>query len=115
VKVSDHKSRFREAAIAHKTGTAEGKVRETNRAFDRMIAAVKAMRKGPDRGKGYLTELLFDPEVAVRSSAATYLLPLDEPAAVFVLEEVANGRHKFVSFTAEMVLREWRAGRLKLP
>jgi hypothetical protein len=115
MKRSDHKGRFREAAIAHAAGTNEGNAREANRAFDRKITAVKAMRTTPDRGKGHLTEMLFDPEVAVRYSAATYLLPLDEPAAVFVLEEVARGNHKLVSFGAEMVLKEWRAGRLTLP
>jgi hypothetical protein len=109
------KMEFRRAAIAHGEGTESGDYEKTNEAYDRTIALVKEMRFLPDRGRALLTSLLSDSDAAVRSSAACYLLPLDESMAIPVLTEVATSRLPLVGFSAEMILRVWRAGQLKIP
>ncbi len=106
--------RFKEAATSHGEKTSAGDYKKTNKAYDRMIAAVRAMRQLPDRGQAILESLLTDPDASVRSGAACYLLPLNERAAIPILEEVANSKNPLISLDAEMVLKEWRAGRLKL-
>ncbi|MCE9522810.1 MAG: DUF2019 domain-containing protein [Alphaproteobacteria bacterium] len=113
--VSDLKTAFRIAAAAHGAGKILGDVEATNDAFDQKIAVVRQLRHLPDKGRQVLTELLSDTGPAVRSSAATYLLPLDENLALPVLEEVCKSPEPFIGLTAEMVLREWRAGRLEIP
>lgn len=109
------KEQFRRAAIVHGEGTETGDYEKSNKAYDRTVALVKEMRLLSDRGRALLTSLLSDSDAAVRSSAACYLLPLDERMAIPVLEEVARSTLPLVGFSAEMVLREWRAGRLKIP
>jgi HEAT repeat protein len=106
---------FQSAAADHGAGKVGGNADATNEAFDRMIAVVKELRKHDDKGRAILMSCLQSDDPAVRSAAATYLLPLDEPRAVAVLEDVARVREPLIGFSAEMVLREWKAGRLVLP
>lgn len=106
---------FREAAMVHAAATASGAADAANRAHDCEASALRQMRLMPDKGRGILTGLLEDGDPTVRSHAATALLPLDESVAISVLEEVSKARVPIISFNAEMVLREWRAGRLRTP
>jgi len=105
---------FVRAATAHGAATDSGDHKEANAAYTRMIAALKKIREHADEGNAILTDLLVHEDPHVRLSAATFLLPLDEDAAIRVLEALAS-EPPFVGFNAKMVLREWKAGRLKLP
>lgn len=113
--VQDAKAAFREASATHGAGMLEGNASKTNRAFKKKIEALKRLRLAPDQGREALHDLLADADRSVRISAATYLLPLDADTAIAVLEREANGDRSMLRLSAEMVLREWRAGRLKLP
>jgi hypothetical protein len=79
-----------------------------------MMEALTALREMPDRGEAALTQLLSHPDESVRTWASTHLLPLNEALACRVLEGVAACTG-LVAFSAAMVLKEWRAGRLKVP
>jgi hypothetical protein len=78
-----------------------------------VIRALKALRKTPERELALLP-LLDHEHASVRSWAATYLLPVDEAKAIPVLESLASARRGFVALSAEMVLKLWRKGELKL-
>jgi hypothetical protein len=109
------KDQFRRVAIVHGEGTETGDNQKSNEAYDREVALVKEMRLLSDRGRALLSSLLSDSDAAVRSSAASCLLPLDESTTIPILEHVARSTLPLVGPSAEMVLREWRSGRLKIP
>jgi hypothetical protein len=80
-----------------------------------MMAALAKLRSQVDRGEAILVGLLGHPDGWVRLSAATHLLPLWADPASATLEDLASSPRAAPRFEAEMVLREWRAGRLKVP
>jgi hypothetical protein len=102
------------AAREHGKCTETGNYKSGNKAYDRIIAAIREMRKLPDRGEVILTELLFQPDDWVKMWAATHLLPLREAAASTVLARLASVSPGLLRADADMVLKEWRAGRLKI-
>ena len=107
--------RFIEAAREHGLSTREGGgVVATNAAYDRIVSAVKALRASPDRGQHVLLNCLASDDPSVVTWAALYLLPLKERAAVAALRRIARSGVRLVSLGAEMTLKEWRAGRLKV-
>lgn len=105
---------FVESAKEHGQGIIEGDPNITNRAYDRVVSAIKDLRKCPDRGELFLTGLLGREDLSVVRAAATYLLPLREKEAVRALERVAKDGLPLIAFGADMTLKEWRAGRLKV-
>jgi hypothetical protein len=111
----DPKDRFISAATEHGRCTETGDYKKGNAAFDRVIAALAELRERADRGESVLIELLNHPNGWVRLAAATDLLPLRADRATQVLEDLASGPQSQLEFGAMMVLREWRAGRLKVP
>lgn len=112
----DLAARFREASAAQGVAMDKGMADAANDAHDAQALVLQRMRTLPDNGRSVLVGLLQDADPYVRSHAATALLPIDEAPALAVLEEVAKLRRMpIVSFNAEMVLQEWRAGRLRRP
>jgi hypothetical protein len=85
----------------------------SNRAHDRLHRALRELRTQPDRGETTLLGLVNHANESVCGWAATHLLPLTPDVAIAVLERLASGSGD-VAFDARMVLKEWRAGRLKL-
>jgi hypothetical protein len=79
-----------------------------------MKAVLAELRGRTDRGESILMELLNHPNGWVRLDAATDLLPLRAELASAVLENLASGAQSLLEFIAEMVLREWQAGRLNV-
>ena len=110
----DLKDRYVAAATEHGCCTESGDYKKGNAAYDQMSAALAELRECPDRGESVLIESLNHPNGWVQSSAATHLLPLRAELACTVLEKLAAGPQSQLEFNAKMVLREWRAGRLKV-
>jgi len=102
------------AALAHGAATDRGDYLMANEAYDNLIAALMSLRQCQDLGRRALTDMLRHDDAHVRCFAATHLLPLDESASIRLLEELAS-EGPFVGVTASVVLREWKAGRLKVP
>lgn len=67
-----------------------------------------------DAGYEALAQLLEHSNLSVRLWAATALLGKFPDRATGTLEELAQ-HQTHIGFNAEMTLKEWRAGRLKLP
>jgi hypothetical protein len=107
------KELYVDAARRHGQALARGDSDEANAAYDEKVAVLRQLRSTPDRGCAVLRSLLTHEDPGVRKSAATHLLPLDETAAIAALEEVSR-LPGLIGFDAEMVLREWKAGRLKV-
>jgi Domain of unknown function (DUF2019) len=111
----DPKDRYIVDAAEHGRCTESGDFKRGNVAFDRMEAALGKLRQHSDGGESVLKELLSHPNGWVKLSAATDLLPSQPELASAVLENLAAGPKSQLEFNAMMVLREWRAGRLKVP
>jgi Domain of unknown function (DUF2019) len=111
----DPKDRYIADAAEHGHCTESGDFKRGNAAFDRMIATLAELRRRPDRGESVLIELLNHPNGWVRLEAATHLLPLRADISSAILEDLASGPQSLLEFVADIVLREWRAGRLKVP
>jgi HEAT repeat protein len=100
--------------MVHGDASDRGDYRSGNRAFDQKMAALRSLRELPDRGRSSLLALLDHHHANVRLSAATHLLPTDEEKAIAVLVALTEDP-SMRGFSAKMVLKEWRAGRLKVP
>src|SRR5262245_15714258 len=107
--------RYIAQAAEHGRCTESGDFKSGNAAFDRMMSALAEMRAHADKGESILTNLLSHPNGWVRLEAAVHLLPLRPDLASTALRFLASGPRSEVEFDAKMVLREWRAGRLKIP
>lgn len=106
-------SEFRAAAVAK--GSAGRRSAEGDHALHgRMVTAVAKFSAAGAAGTNALRQLASDPSPLVRSWAASELLSQGEPAMVPVLEELAEYMG-LLGFNAQMVLREYRAGRLGSP
>ena len=105
---------YAQAAAEHGLATDRGEHEKANAAHDTLMRALAALRESSDKGRLTLMGLLEHRDPHVRCWAATHLLPLDEDAATRALGALAS-EPPFVGVDAKMVLREWRAGRLKVP
>ena len=103
------------AAATYGEALKSGDHKAANSSFGRIHELLAKLRLNSDRGKVALGEILSASDNPhVRCSAATHLLPLDESSAMDVLETVSL-EEGIVGFHAKMVIREWNAGRLKIP
>lgn len=72
------------------------------------------MRRLPDRGEGALKRAAAateDPDARILVAAA--LLAVDEAFATTLLEQIRIADVGLPSFTAEVTLKEWRAGAIR--
>ncbi len=106
----DIQHRYTDAAIAHGLGTRSGDHRVCNEAAEQLSAIREELYGTCDRGEQVLTSLLAYPNPSVSLWAACDLLPINEVAAVGVLERIAAARG-VVSLDARMLLQEWRKRR----
>ena len=90
-----------------------GESTRANREYAKLHKLLKrGLRLLPDRGEAALRRIARSEDLHVRIDAAACLLPLDEPFAIGLLEEIAS-RKGLVSLTAKMTLREWKKGKLR--
>ena len=102
------------AAVAHGAAIDRGDSKKANAAHAKLMYALEKIRAASDRGLSVLTVLLVHEDPSVRCWAATHTLPLDEKAAITTLTQLTS-EPSMVGFGAEMVLEEWKAGRLNVP
>ena len=104
--------RFRQAAI-EKAEFTEPAIRD-NVLHASMSKSWGELEEHGKAGRTAFKSLLSDESAHVRSWAASQLLALGDEDCVQVLEELVSSGG-LLGFSAEMVLREWRAGRLRAP
>jgi hypothetical protein len=103
------------AVERHGASTDRGNAPSANRAYDQVMEALRDLRAMPDRGEAVLLELTSHQNDWVRVAASTHLLPLNEEQALATLEKLTASANGFVSTNAEVILKEWRAGRFNVP
>jgi Domain of unknown function (DUF2019) len=102
-----------DAAILHHEKLLLGDPKGSNRQHDRLIKAIRQIRKQGDQGKDFLLGLLQHENESVKLWAACHLLTIDEKRAVETLKKIAAKASAWQLQTdAEMTISEWRAGRL---
>ena len=92
-------------------GTSAATAREANRWHARLHACFQSLRHSPE-GIEAMATLMTDPSEPVRLWAASHSLSLGVPSARSVLEQLRDTGAWMAAFDAEMVLREFDAGRL---
>jgi hypothetical protein len=105
---------FIDAARQHGRATRDGDAAATSDAYKRITNALKELRSCADKGESFLIESLADDDLSVVTWSALYLLPFKEKDAVAALERVAKSGMPRIAFSAEITLKEWRAGRLSV-
>ena len=104
--------KFRSAAIEKADGAEPAG--KDHVLYDQMEAAWQVLEQHGADGRQAFKELLTDESRHVRGWVAAQLLGLGDQSGVEMLEaDTLEGGMR--SFTAEMVLKEWRGGRLKPP
>ncbi|MFK8252577.1 hypothetical protein [Ancylobacter terrae] len=101
-------------AIAQEELMTAGNVKAANKAFDALYRQARLMRSLPDRGLEMLLRLVLHPNRRVRTAAAYLMIPLDESRAIAILRAEAGSGPSWERFTAEMIIKEWEAGRLNV-
>lgn len=106
-------AKYRKYAEGHGAGFTVGDSKMANRNYDKLAALLPKLRATGDRGEQILRRLMNDPSDAVAMWAATHSLPVAEEEALATLRAIA-GRGGIIGFSAEMVIREWKNGRLRI-
>ena len=101
----------RKYAEEHAATSTNGDHRTANRSYDKLVALLLELRSSHDQRKEILRRLMQDPSDAVSMWAATHSLPVVEEDALAILEAIAR-KGGIIGFNAEMVTKEWKAGRL---
>ncbi len=105
---------YAKAAAQHGYWTISGNSRETNRQFEIVAGVYRELRSRGSEAQRALLRLLSHDDIAVRGWAAAHALEFAPEDRQLVLEEIAR-TPGILGFEAQMVLQEWRAGRLKFP
>ena len=106
-------ARYRKYAQGHGDGSRSGDFRTTNRNHDKLVALLPELRAIGDRGEEILRRLMTDPSDAVAGWAATHSLPIAEKDALSTLRAIAR-KGGIIGLDAEMVIKEWKGGRLTI-
>jgi Domain of unknown function (DUF2019) len=99
-----------ESAISHGEATLKGDFETANKAHDSILKIYNELKI--DDQLQVLKGLLKNENSSVRLWSATHLLAESEAEALETLEDVAKG-DSIIGFNAKMVIKEWKAGRLK--
>lgn len=104
---------YEDNARKHGEATLTGDSKTANRSFDKMIDALKDIYSLDSSGKLFL-ELLKNDDESVRLWSATHALFINESMALSTLESLASDSG-IQSFSASMVVDEWKKGNLSSP
>ena|SRR6266436_596653 len=84
--------------------------RIANKHYARFIEALKQLNRFGDDGLSALACLLDDGRLAVRTTAACYLVKYRTDSALGVLREAAKAKDRAISMLAVATLRRWEMG-----
>lgn len=105
---------YREAAVRHGDAIARGDHQSANRAANRIAAIYSELRRRGLEAQRQLIPLLDAPEPRVRGWAAAHSLEFAPSEGEAVLIRLVS-QSGLLGLSAEMTLKEWRAGRLRFP
>lgn len=101
---------FKENAIAHGDCTESGDYKKGNVCYDTITDAIHFINAA--HMSKVFEPLLSDANTSVRSWSAFALLHIDTKRAVKTLGEIAKQDNSLISFSAEMILSEFRKGNI---
>jgi len=105
---------YRDAAKIHGAATESGEYKAGNKVFPVLNIVYSELRSRGDDARRALLPLLLDEDPGVRLHAATHALDFAPSEGERVLSSLIHvGR--FVGFTAELTLEEWKKGNLRFP
>ena len=111
--IENIEDKIRKYAECHAVASKNGDYREANRNYDKLAMLLSKLRATHDKGEGILLRLMKDRSDAVSMWAATQSLPIAEKEALATLEAVV-ARGGIIGLDAEMVIKEWKSGRLTI-
>jgi hypothetical protein len=106
--------RYRQAASAYGRALENHQSVAANVAYRKLTQAYEEIRSCGTEGETALIALLTSENLAVRAWAATHSLSFAPVESERVLAAIAVIPHSLVAFTAEMTLRQWHEGKLRL-
>ena len=101
------------AARSHRAANSDGDVRSSNIHAENIGQICKALTERGIDGQQIIIDLLQHPDVSVRGWAACHAVNFAPQAARQVLQDL-QGSHGFWGTNAEMVLRRWREGPMRM-
>jgi hypothetical protein len=105
---------YRNAAKLHGEATDTGDHRAANKSAELIAAIYAELRRRGTAAQRELLPLLTDPVAGVQLWSASHALEFSPDDGESVLKQLSS-RGPFLGLTAEMTLKEWRAGRLRFP
>jgi hypothetical protein len=108
-----NEAKYIEAAVLHLKFLEEGDPKKSNESHDRLISAIREIRKRKDRGRSFLLDNLTSSYENVRLWCAFHLLPIEPELALSEIDRLAaRAKSSVVGFNAEVTANEWRKGTL---
>lgn len=105
---------YREAAKLHGEATESGDHKAANKAAERIAAIYAELRRRGAAAQAELLPLLAEPALGVRLWAASHALEFSPAEGEVTLKQLSAGG-ALLGMSADMTLKEWRAGRLRFP
>lgn len=102
---------YTESAISHGEATLKGDFETANKAHDSILKIYKELNNSNQLQ--FLIGLLKSENSSVRVWSAAHLLAESETEALETLEDITK-EDSIIGFNAKMVIKEWKAGRLKV-
>lgn len=112
--LSEIVARYKLHAENHGKATLDGDSELANLSYDEIVKCLQQIRQFGIEGDIALLSLTEDENQSVRCWAASHSLRFDKHKAKKVLKRLSKERG-IIAFDAEMVLKEWKKGRLELP
>ncbi len=113
--IQDLLEAYKDAAAAHCMATERGDQNTANRSHDVLVGIHTELRRRGAEALNELLNLLQNKDTGVRFWAASHALEFSPEKGENVLSEIAKIPKSLIAFSAEVTLREWRAGRLRFP
>lgn len=103
---------YRASAKRHGEATENGDHKEANIAAVQIASAYRELRQHGRKAQREILRLMSDPDPGVRLWSASHALEFSQPEAQVELTKLAKQK-SLLGLSAEMTLKEWRAGRLR--
>jgi hypothetical protein len=105
---------YKNNAESHGDATNAGDYKVANKCHDKLIKALKELRKLGEEGSIALLSLTDEKNDSIRCWAATHSLKYNTEKAEKTLQDL-HKQSGPIAFNAEMVLSEWKKGTLEIP
>lgn len=108
-------ARYAAAAADHGRATENGDHKRANKAYKVIESVFRELRRRGPEALRQLGSLLDSPDAGVQCWAGAHALEFAPEDAERALSAVASGNSRLIGLSAEMTLKQWRAGKLHFP